>query len=83
VHVGRGAQLVNEDLLAALQQGQLAEAVLDVTDPEPLPQDHALWSHPNIRITPHIGWTNDFSWNVINGPRNDFGMVRTGLTFAF
>lgn len=54
VHVGRGAQLVNEDLLAALQQGQLAEAVLDVTDPEPLPQNHALWSHPNIRITPHI-----------------------------
>jgi hypothetical protein len=36
-----------------------------------------------VRITPHIGWTNDFSWNVINGPRNDFGMVRTGVTFAF
>jgi hypothetical protein len=36
-----------------------------------------------FRITPHIGWTSDFSWNVINGPHNDFGMVRTGLTFAF
>ena len=36
-----------------------------------------------FRITPHIGWTNDFSWNVINGPHNDLGMVRTGLTFAF
>ena len=44
VHVGRGAQLVASDLLQALDGGHLAEAVLDVTDPEPLPPDHALWS---------------------------------------
>ena len=31
----------------------------------------------------HIGWTNDFSWGVIDGPRNNFGMVRSGLNFAF
>lgn len=54
VHVGRGPQLVANDLLAALASGQLREAVLDVTDPEPLPPSHALWRHPNIRITPHI-----------------------------
>ncbi len=36
-----------------------------------------------IRITPHIGWINDFSWNVINGPENNFGMVRSGINFAF
>jgi glyoxylate/hydroxypyruvate reductase A len=54
VHVGRGAQLVTEDLRAALDNGQLAEAVLDVTDPEPLPVGHALWAHPKVRITPHI-----------------------------
>jgi hypothetical protein len=36
-----------------------------------------------IRFTRHIGWTNDFSWNVVNGARNNFGMVRTGLNFAF
>ena len=36
-----------------------------------------------VRITPHIGWINDFSWNVINGPENNFGMVRSGLNFAF
>jgi len=54
VHVGRGPQLVATDLLRALDEGQLAEAVLDVTDPEPLPGDHALWSHPRVRITPHI-----------------------------
>jgi len=54
VHVGRGPQLVAHDLLAALASGRLREAVLDVTDPEPLPPSHALWQHPNIRITPHI-----------------------------
>ena len=36
-----------------------------------------------VRITPHIGWINDFSWNVVNGPENNFGMVRSGLNFAF
>jgi len=54
VHVGRGPQLVADDLLAALDSSHLREAVLDVTDPEPLPQLHALWRHPNVRITPHI-----------------------------
>lgn len=54
VHVGRGSQLVQADLLAALDSGQLAEAMLDVTDPEPLPADHALWRHPHVQLTPHI-----------------------------
>jgi glyoxylate/hydroxypyruvate reductase A len=54
VHVGRGPQLVAQDLLAALEQGQLSDAVLDVTDPEPLPPEHAFWQHPNIWLTPHI-----------------------------
>jgi hypothetical protein len=36
-----------------------------------------------VRFTPHIGWINDFSWNVVNGPRNNFGMVRSGINFAF
>jgi glyoxylate/hydroxypyruvate reductase A len=54
VHVGRGPQLTWADLLLALDEGQLAEAVLDVTDPEPLPSDHPLWQHPQVQITPHI-----------------------------
>jgi glyoxylate/hydroxypyruvate reductase A len=54
VHVGRGPQLVAADLLRALDEGHLAEAVLDVTDPEPLPASDPLWSHPRVRITPHI-----------------------------
>jgi hypothetical protein len=36
-----------------------------------------------VRVTRHIGWMNDFSWNVVDGPHNNFGMVRSGLTFAF
>jgi Outer membrane protein beta-barrel domain len=36
-----------------------------------------------VRITPHIGLINDFSWNVLDGPRDDFGMVRSGIRFAF
>ncbi len=36
-----------------------------------------------VRITPHIGWTNDFSWNVVDGSNNNFGMVRSGINFAF
>ena len=36
-----------------------------------------------IRFTPHIGWISDFSWNFVNGPKNNFGMVRSGINFAF
>jgi hypothetical protein len=36
-----------------------------------------------IRFTPHCGLINDFSWNVVDGPHNNFGMARTGLNFAF
>ena len=36
-----------------------------------------------IRLTPHIGWVSDFSWNFVDGPNNNFGMVRTGVNFAF
>lgn len=54
VHVGRGPHLDSDALLAALASGQLRNAVLDVTDPEPLPPEHPLWAAPRVRITPHI-----------------------------
>ncbi len=54
VQVGRGPQLVEADLLDALADGQIAEAVMDVTDPEPLTPGHAFWRHPHIQLTPHI-----------------------------
>ena len=54
LHVGRGPHLDQAALIDALDQGRIAAAMLDVTDPEPLPQDHALWSHPRVMITPHV-----------------------------
>ena len=45
---------VDQFNFAALATGQLSEAVLDVTDPEPLPTAHPLWRHPQVQITPHI-----------------------------
>jgi len=53
VQVGRGEHLVEEDLLAALDGGQLAGAALDVFATEPLPTTHPFWDHPNIVVTPH------------------------------
>ena len=54
IHAGRGRQLDQKALLAALDAGQLSAAWLDVTDPEPLPREHPLWTHPRVVITPHI-----------------------------
>ena len=54
INVGRGAQLDQQSLLNALESGHLANAILDVTDPEPLPPAHPFWTHPRVRLTPHI-----------------------------
>jgi glyoxylate/hydroxypyruvate reductase A len=53
INVARGAQLVEEDLLALLESGHMAGAALDVFRTEPLPQGHPFWAHPQIHITPH------------------------------
>ena len=54
INVARGASVVTDDLIAALDSGQLAGAGLDVTDPEPLPPNHPLWQMQNVIITPHV-----------------------------
>jgi glyoxylate/hydroxypyruvate reductase A len=54
INVARGEHLVENDLIEALDSGQLAGACLDVFAVEPLPADHPFWSHPNIKVTPHI-----------------------------
>lgn len=54
INVGRGGTVVTGDLLAALEDGRLGGAGLDVTDPEPLPPDHPLWRAQNVIITPHV-----------------------------
>jgi D-3-phosphoglycerate dehydrogenase len=55
INVARGQMVVEADLVAALESGHLGGAGLDVTDPEPLPQNSKLWSLPNVIITPHVG----------------------------
>jgi phosphoglycerate dehydrogenase-like enzyme len=61
VNVARGAVVVTEDLLAELSTGRL-RAALDVTDPEPLPAGHPLWSAPGVIITPHVGGASTAMW---------------------
>jgi len=57
INVARGGHVVTEDLVDALREGLIGGAALDVTDPEPLPDGHPLWSFDNCLITPHIGNT--------------------------
>jgi phosphoglycerate dehydrogenase-like enzyme len=59
ISVGRGASTVTDDLVAALESGSIRGAGLDVTDPEPLPPGHPLWSMPRVIITPHTGGRSD------------------------
>ena len=61
VNVARGKHVVTDDLVEALRAGTIGGAGLDVTDPEPLPDDHPLWTLPNCIITPHVGNTPDMA----------------------
>ena len=54
INIGRGIIVDLADLTAALQNGEIAGAALDVFEEEPLPADHPLWDMPNVLITPHI-----------------------------
>lgn len=59
VNVARGRHVVTADLLEALRTGEIAGAVLDVTDPEPLGADHPLWQLDNCLVTPHVANTSE------------------------
>lgn len=59
ISFGRGESTVTADLIAALKDGRISGAGLDVTDPEPLPQGHELWKQPNVIITPHMASETD------------------------
>ena len=54
VNVGRGKHVVDKDLIAALDSGQLSYAALDALWPEPLPPQSPLWLHPQVTVMPHI-----------------------------
>ena len=59
INVGRGGHLREEDLMTALERGILSGACLDVFETEPLGTDHPFWTHPRIRITPHVSSQTD------------------------
>jgi phosphoglycerate dehydrogenase-like enzyme len=61
VNVARGPHVVTDDLVTALRSGAIMGAGLDVTDPEPLPDGHPLWSMPNCIVTPHVGNTPEMA----------------------
>jgi len=54
INVGRGKHVVEKDLIAALDSGQLSYAALDALWPEPLPPDNPLWAHPKVTVMPHV-----------------------------
>lgn len=79
VQVGRGNQLVEEDLLEAIDSGYVGHAVLDVVPNEPLEPDHLFWKHCNITLTPHIAGINDQEFAVKNILENHY-RVLNGVT---
>ena len=58
VNIARGALVDQQALIEALDDGRVAMASLDVVDPEPLPSGHPLYSHPRVRLTPHVSWSS-------------------------
>lgn len=67
INVARGDLVITDDLVSALQEGTIAGAALDVTDPEPLPPEHPLWHLPNAMITPHAANPDDAYWRTLAG----------------
>jgi phosphoglycerate dehydrogenase-like enzyme len=71
VNVARGRHIVTDDLVATLRDGAIGGAGLDVTDPEPLPEGHPLWSEPRCVITPHVANTPEMALPLLSGRITD------------
>lgn len=65
INVARGRHVVTEAVVEALRTGSIGGAALDVTSPEPLPDDHPLWHEPTCLITPHIGNTPEMGLKLL------------------
>jgi phosphoglycerate dehydrogenase-like enzyme len=77
INIGRGAIVVLDDLVAALREGRIAGAALDVYEKEPLPADHALWDFPNVILTPHTA-----GYSTAIAPRHLATLVENVRRFA-
>ncbi|MGF1630833.1 MAG: 2-hydroxyacid dehydrogenase [Kiloniellaceae bacterium] len=76
IHAGRGAHLDMDALRDALNSGRLSAAMLDVTDPEPLPADHWAWADPRVIVTPHVASHTDAE----EGARHALAVIRASGT---
>jgi len=77
INLGRGPHVAEADLMAALDNGQLAAATLDVFAVEPLPKESPLWRHPRITITPHVS-RRIFPCNLVPRVANAIRRLRSG-----
>jgi phosphoglycerate dehydrogenase-like enzyme len=77
INIARGQVVKTDAMIAALKDGRLAGAGLDVTDPEPLPEGHELWSMSNVVITPHVAASGEISdqrrWALLKENIRRFG----------
>lgn len=80
IHVGRGEHLVEADLIAALESGQLRGAVVDVFEKEPLPAGHPLWTTPGVVVTPHMATMATYDVVAQQVARN-IGQMRDGAPY--
>jgi hypothetical protein len=78
-----GGQRTNFVLTTDVEEGELHDQIVTRRTDSTTEAIGQVGGGLEIRFTPHIGWIGDFSWNFINGPQNNFGMVRTGVNFAF
>jgi phosphoglycerate dehydrogenase-like enzyme len=65
VNIARGALVDQEALRVALDDGRAAMASLDTVDPEPLPEGHWLYSHPQVRLSAHVSWSSPHAFDRI------------------
>lgn len=81
VNIGRGPVLDTDGLLRALDAGDIGTACLDVTDPEPLPEDHPLWDRDDVLMTPHCaGVTDGYTEQFLNFFEEQFRAWTSGRT---
>jgi glyoxylate/hydroxypyruvate reductase A len=83
INAARGGHVVESDLLAALDSGQIAQATLDVVSKEPLPPTHPFWRHPKVTLTPHnasLTWPPTAAKHIVaNIRRHEAGQAMSPL----